>query len=79
MPQLDAIVLEKEVFPRDHVGDSPYAMGVWEKFDPPGVPIKLGALYPWGRTSEPWPEEGEIVFSNIPQEPCQESMVGSFL
>ena len=87
MSQLDAIVLEKEDFPRDHVGGSPFpavskvlhAMGVWDKFEAPGVPIKLGTLYSWGRTFEPWTEEGEIVFSNIPQYPCQESTVGSFL
>ena len=87
MSQLDAIVLKKEDFPREHVGGSPFpavskvlhAMGVWDKFEAPGVPIKLGTLYSWGRTFEPWTGEGEIGLWKIPQYPCQESTVGSFL
>ena len=67
-PQLNVIVVEREAFPRDHVGESQlpavskvlHEMGAWEKVETAGFPIKLGASYTWGKTTEPW------VFGFIP-------------
>lgn len=61
-PDLSVLVLEREVFPRDHVGESQLPaistildeMGVWEKVEAAGFPIKIGATYRWGRTDELW-------------------------
>jgi flavin-dependent dehydrogenase len=68
MPKLHVVVLEKDSFPRDHVGESQlpaiskvlHEMGAWQKVEAAGFPIKLGASYTWGKTSEPW------VFGFIP-------------
>ena len=59
-PELDVVILEGGKFPRDHVGESllPTScsimdeMGCWEKIEAEGFPIKLGAIYRWGRTEE---------------------------
>jgi len=59
-PHLDVAVFEAAKFPRDHVGESllPTScaildeMGVWDKIEAEGFPIKLGAFYRWGRTEE---------------------------
>ena len=67
-PSLDVVILEREEFPRDHVGESQlppasqvlHAMGAWDKVESEGFPIKLGASYTWGKTTEPW------VFGFIP-------------
>lgn len=48
--------------PRDHVGESQLPavstildeMGVWDKVEAAGFPIKIGATYRWGRTDELW-------------------------
>lgn len=61
-PELRVIVLEKEVFPRDHIGESQLPaigsvldeMGVWEKVEAANFPIKIGASYTWGRTNDRW-------------------------
>jgi flavin-dependent dehydrogenase len=61
-PDLRVIVLEKEKFPRDHIGESQLPaisrvlneMGVWPKIERAGFPIKLGATYTWGQTTTPW-------------------------
>ncbi len=68
MPELDVVVIEKEPFPRDHVGESQlpavskilHEMGAWGKVEAAGFPIKLGASYTWGKTSDPW------IFGFIP-------------
>ncbi|MFM8263236.1 MAG: NAD(P)/FAD-dependent oxidoreductase [Pirellula sp.] len=68
MPQLDVCIIEKETFPRDHVGESQlpavskvlHEMGAWDKVEAARFPVKLGASYTWGKTSEPW------VFGFIP-------------
>ncbi|MFM8215891.1 MAG: tryptophan 7-halogenase, partial [Pirellula sp.] len=68
MPQLDVCLIEKETFPRDHVGESQlpavskvlHEMGAWDKVEAARFPVKLGASYTWGKTSEPW------VFGFIP-------------
>lgn len=67
-PTLDVVIIERERFPRDHVGESQLppisqvldTMGVWDKIESEGFPIKLGASYTWGKTKEPW------VFGFIP-------------
>lgn len=67
-PSLRVVIVEKEAFPRDHVGESQLPpigkvlkeMGVWDKVEAAGFPIKLGATYTWGKTKEPW------VFGFIP-------------
>ncbi len=62
LPSLDVVVLEKERFPRDHVGESQLPsigpileeMGVWDAVEAAGFPIKIGASYTWGRDTEAW-------------------------
>lgn len=61
-PSLKVVVIEKERFPREHVGESQLPligsilneMGVWEKVEEAGFPIKLGATYRWGNSQELW-------------------------
>lgn len=61
-PRLDVLVLERESFPRDHVGESQLPtinnilieLGVWEKVEAANFPIKVGATYRWGRTDDLW-------------------------
>src|SRR6201992_2703477 len=61
-PSLDVAVFEREVFPRDHIGESllpPISpileeMGCWDKVETAGFPIKLGATYRWGKNPELW-------------------------
>ncbi|MFI4916853.1 MAG: tryptophan 7-halogenase, partial [Phycisphaerales bacterium JB060] len=61
-PALKVLVLEKEVFPREHVGESQLPaispilneMGVWDKVEAANFPVKLGASLTWGRDGERW-------------------------
>lgn len=61
-PDLRVIIIEKEKFPRDHVGESQLPsispilneMGVWEDVEAAGFPIKIGASYTWGRDQDQW-------------------------
>ncbi len=61
-PELKILILEKEKFPRDHVGESQlpsigpilHEMGVWEKVEAAQFPIKIGASYTWGATNDRW-------------------------
>ncbi len=61
-PDMDVVILEKERFPRDHVGESQLPgvsgvlaeMGVWDAVEAAGFPIKIGASYTWGRDAESW-------------------------
>jgi len=61
-PQLRVVILEREQFPRDHVGESQLPsishilaeMGVWDKVEVANFPIKIGATYRWGKTDELW-------------------------
>ena len=56
------IVLEREKFPRDHVGESQLPpisrildeLGVWDKIEAANFPIKIGASYRWGKNPEIW-------------------------
>ncbi len=60
MPHLKVVILERESFPRDHVGESLlppstkilHEMGVWEKIEEQGFPVKLGATLRWGMSPE---------------------------
>jgi len=61
-PRLNVLILEREKFPRDHVGESQLPlighvldeMGVWDKVERANFPIKVGATYRWGQTDELW-------------------------
>ena len=67
-PHLRVAVIEREEFPRDHVGESQlppigrvlHEIGAWDKIEAANFPIKLGASYTWGKTTAPW------VFGFIP-------------
>jgi flavin-dependent dehydrogenase len=61
-PDLSVLILEKAKFPRDHVGESQLPsispilkeMGVWDKVEQAGFPIKIGASYTWGASNDRW-------------------------
>ncbi len=61
-PDLRVVVLEKEHFPREHVGESQLPvvghvlaeMGAWDKVEAANFPIKIGATYLWGSSPQPW-------------------------
>ncbi len=59
-PSLDVVILERETFPRDHVGESMlpviphilHEMGAWDKVEAANFPIKVGATYRWGQPTD---------------------------
>lgn len=61
-PNLSVLILEKERFPREHIGESQLPgisaildeMGVWDKVEAANFPIKLGASYTWGKIGDVW-------------------------
>lgn len=61
-PQLKVLLLEKEQFPRHHVGESLLAgaspvlhdMGVYDRINNYGFIEKSGATYVWGHDRQPW-------------------------
>jgi flavin-dependent dehydrogenase len=61
-PRLSVTILEREKFPRDHIGESQLPlitailqeMGVWDKVEAARFPIKIGATYRWGSTKDLW-------------------------
>ncbi len=61
-PDLRVLLLEKEVFPRDHIGESMLLpiclileeMEVWDAVEAANFPIKIGASYTWGRDCDRW-------------------------
>ncbi|MDR3692708.1 MAG: NAD(P)/FAD-dependent oxidoreductase [Fimbriimonas sp.] len=61
-PSLDVTIIEREKFPRDHVGESHTPaisaildeMGVWDKIEEADFPIKIGATFKWGATKDLW-------------------------
>lgn len=61
-PGLSVAVFEREIFPRDHIGESllpPTSrvldeVGVWGEIEAAGFPIKLGATFRWGKRPELW-------------------------
>lgn len=68
-PNLRVGIFEKDRFPREHIGESQlppiqlilHEMGCWEKVEAAKFPIKIGATYTWGKTTEPW------VFELVPE------------
>jgi flavin-dependent dehydrogenase len=61
-PGMTVSIYERENFPRDHVGESLLPMvgnilhelGVWDRIESAGFPIKVGGTYRWGNTSDLW-------------------------
>ena len=61
-PSTEVVILEREEFPREHVGESQlplvsqvlHEMGVWDKVEAAGYPIKVGATYRWGTSEDLW-------------------------
>ena len=61
-PQLRVEIFEREVFPRDHVGESQLPIigavleeiGVWDQVEAAGFPIKIGGTYRWGTSNDLW-------------------------
>jgi len=59
-PGLRVGIFERELFPRDHVGESLLPMvcyvldemQVWGKVEQQNFPVKLGATYRWGKASD---------------------------
>src|SRR5690348_4922960 len=76
-PELKVAILEREKFPRDHVGESQLPpvctilneMGCWDKVEAANFPIKIGATYRWGKSPELWDFEfiPATVFENEPR------------
>jgi flavin-dependent dehydrogenase len=66
---LEIVLLEKEVFPRHHVGESLLSggtpvlkeLGVYEKVNTAGFPEKVGATYVWGKDGGTWGFEFEEI------------------
>lgn len=61
-PGLRVLVLERERFPRDHIGESQLPpisavldeMGCWDKVEAANFPIKVGGTFRWGKHPELW-------------------------
>jgi len=61
-PDLSVLILEKEKFPREHIGESqlPFIarilqeMGCWDKVEAANFPIKVGGTYRWGQSPDLW-------------------------
>ena len=61
-PELRVLIVEKDVFPRDHVGESQLPLignvleelGVWDRVEAANFPIKVGATYRWGKDETLW-------------------------
>jgi flavin-dependent dehydrogenase len=61
-PNLSVAIFEREIFPRDHIGESLLPtvgkilaeIGAWEEVECAGFPIKIGATYKWGTTDDLW-------------------------
>jgi len=61
-PDFRVGIFEREVFPRDHVGESQLPgissvldeMGCWDKVEAADFPIKIGGTYRWGKKAELW-------------------------
>ena len=72
-PKLNVLILERERFPREHVGESQtppvshvlQEMGIWPEVENAGFPIKIGATYCWGKASELWD------FDFVPPKLCE--------
>jgi flavin-dependent dehydrogenase len=82
-PDLRVVILEREAFPRDHVGESHLPaisaildeMGVWEKVEAAGFPIKIGATFKWGASADLW-DTDFLVEEQFVDEPRPAKFVG---
>lgn len=74
-PSIDCVILEREKFPRDHIGESQLPiictvldeMGCWDKVEEAGFPVKIGATYRWGITDNLWDFEF-LPYGNFEEE-----------
>ncbi len=61
-PGLKVGIFERDVFPREHVGESQLPLisrildelGVWDKVEAANFPVKIGATYRWGNSQDLW-------------------------
>lgn len=61
-PHLDVQILEREAFPREHIGESQLPpislilqeLGCWDDVERANFPIKIGATYRWGHSDKLW-------------------------
>ncbi|AIE83700.1 NAD(P)/FAD-dependent oxidoreductase [Fimbriimonas ginsengisoli] len=61
-PDSKVLILEREQFPRDHIGESQLPLigrildelGVWDRVEAAGFPVKIGGTYRWGTTDDLW-------------------------
>ena len=61
-PDISVLIVEKEKFPREHVGESQLPpiglileeMGCWDKIEAANFPIKIGGTFRWGKSSNLW-------------------------
>lgn len=75
-PSLKVLILEREQFPREHVGESQLPpiqrildeMGCWQDVENAGFPIKIGVSYTWGKTVDPWRFEF-LPLTAVPENP----------
>ncbi len=82
-PSIDVLILEREKFPRDHIGESLLPvigtvldeMGCWDKIEAANFPIKIGATYRWGITDDLW-DFSFLPFGEFAEEPRPGRNVG---
>jgi len=82
-PTSKVLILEREVFPREHVGESQLPpitavleeIGCWDKVEAAGFPIKTGALYRWGSTDDIWRFDF-LVGQNYEEKPRPSPLAG---
>lgn len=61
-PSLRVGIFERETFPRDHIGESQLPaigkvldeLGLWDRVESAGFPIKVGGTYRWGNSDDLW-------------------------
>jgi len=61
-PKLKVGIFEREIFPRDHVGESQLPvigavldeLGVWDRIEAADFPVKVGGTYRWGNSDDLW-------------------------
>ncbi len=61
-PSLKVGIFEREVFPRDHVGESQlpvigailHELGIWDRIEASDFPVKVGGTYRWGKSDDLW-------------------------
>jgi len=61
-PDLKVAIFERETFPRDHIGESQLPvistilneLGVWDRIEACGFPVKIGGTYRWGNSQDLW-------------------------